>query len=353
MFNHRDSMLQSNFTQSTINDLAAEDVYALNKITNVDVDRDRHGAYGLSDLVLELSHVLDDEAINRVELTVMSDRLREEWQLPKDFQIIETRNKEIGILLNEVEELAWRTSGAINQTDSETLKKVLSVGRNKDYFDQQFYEQDMQSLLDFVNQANQFDDRIKLLEEWILRKEQEIKQRVVLPPKALQKSDAELHKIVDRDLKKAREALLGKLLTQDEFGNEVSAKGYNDLTTRDLSRIAESISVRLHIFNGEYPEFMPQTVKAILEHPNLSMVDYDKLNTFSRMFELDWRGDRSIANKNEFLATKPIYINENDKSNIAGYEDLGRFELSVLMKYACTPFVEDLSSKLINKTNPK
>jgi hypothetical protein len=42
---------------------------------------------------------------------MMSERLIQEWDLSKDFQIIETRNKEIGMVMNEMEELAWRTAG--------------------------------------------------------------------------------------------------------------------------------------------------------------------------------------------------------------------------------------------------
>jgi|DEB0MinimDraft_12_1074336.scaffolds.fasta_scaffold21400_2 hypothetical protein len=42
----------------------------------------------------------------------------------------------------------------------------------------------MQSLKDFVKDVNSFDDREKMLEEWVVRKEQEIKSRVNLPPKA-------------------------------------------------------------------------------------------------------------------------------------------------------------------------
>lgn len=62
---------------------------------------------------------------------------------------------------------------------------MLSVKRNKDYFDKQFFDTDMQSLDNFVEAANQYDDRIKLLERWIVRKEDEIKSRVVRPPKSL------------------------------------------------------------------------------------------------------------------------------------------------------------------------
>lgn len=86
-----------------------------------------------------------------------------------------------------------------------------------------------------------------------------------------------------------------------------------------------------------------------MEHPNLALVDYDKLNTFSRMFELDWRGDRSLANKSDFLASKPIYISENDRGNIVAYTNVGPEELSALVKQACTPFVEGLCQKLLHR----
>lgn len=65
----------------------------------------------MSDLVLELSHFLDEEVVNKVESDLLSEKLRTEWGVTKDFKIIETRNKEISILLNEMEELAYRASG--------------------------------------------------------------------------------------------------------------------------------------------------------------------------------------------------------------------------------------------------
>jgi hypothetical protein len=126
---------------------------------------------------------------------------------------------------------------------------------------------------DFIKAANPYDDRQKLLEEWVVRKEQEIKSRVNLPPKAFQKSDEELFAYNDGKLKKAREQLVSKFLMTDEFGNKAPQKAYGDLTTAELSQIAESLSVRLHLFKGEYPAFMPQAVKAVMEHPNISQSD--------------------------------------------------------------------------------
>ena len=124
----------------------------------------------------------------------MSDRLREEWNLPDEFQIIETRSKEVGIVLNELEELAWRSAGEFTQQEIDTIQKMFSINRNKDHFDRQFYENDMQSMRDFIKKVNKYDDRNDLLKEWLARKEEEIKSRVVVPPKSLQQTDEVLYK---------------------------------------------------------------------------------------------------------------------------------------------------------------
>ena len=59
---------------------------------------------------------------------------------------METRNKEIGLTLNELEEVAWRMSGQYAKDEVQGLENVLSVGRNTDFFDKHFYDTDMQSL---------------------------------------------------------------------------------------------------------------------------------------------------------------------------------------------------------------
>lgn len=91
---------------------------------------------------------------------------------------------------------------------------------------------------------------------------------------------------------------------------------------------------------------MPHTVKAIMEHPNLTRTDYDKLNTFSRMFELDWRGDRAIQNKMQFLATNPVYVSKIDRTNTEDYEWHGNTEVISSLRFACTPFVPQIVDKM-------
>lgn len=60
---------------------------------------------------MELGHFLDEEVINKIETEFYSDRMRNDWGMTKDFRAVETRNKEIGLVLNELEELAFRSSG--------------------------------------------------------------------------------------------------------------------------------------------------------------------------------------------------------------------------------------------------
>jgi hypothetical protein len=296
-------------------------------------------------VVIELAHFLDEEVINRVEMHILSDKVINDWGLPSDFKIIETRNKEIGMVLNELEEVAWRMAGMFDQRDTETLYTMFSINRNKDSFDKQYFSTDMQSMKDFLVSTNSHDNRAALLESWVSRKELEIKARVVLPTAAFKKSDDQLHNQIDQKLKSAREKIVAKFLDNDEFGKKTSEKDYKNLTSSELERISESICVRLNLFNGDYPAFMPQAVKAVMEHPSLAKSDYSKLEAFARMFELDWRGDRTLANKKEFLATNPVY--HKNESNIEGYGTIGNFEASAMLRVACTPFVENLAEGLM------
>jgi hypothetical protein len=43
---------------------------------------------------------------------------------------METRNKEISLVLNELEELAWRMAGQFNKKDLDAIKATFSIQRN-------------------------------------------------------------------------------------------------------------------------------------------------------------------------------------------------------------------------------
>ena len=294
--NLRDSMVPKEASKLTINEVDAKSLYALNSISRVALEREAHGQFALNDLVLELSHFLDEDVLNKVETEIFSGRLRKEWGLSNDFKIVESRNKEISLVLNELEELAWRSAGELTDKDFENFKAMISVKRNKDYFDRQFYDNDMKSFRSFFEAVNKYDDRLHLLERWLVRKEDEIKSRVVRPPANLRKSDQELAAEVDAPLKRARERLASRLLIADEFGNAIE-KEYKDLTSKELHSLTENLCLRLYLFNYEYPAFLPQVIRAVREHPNLLKSDKDQVDLYCKMFEVDWRGDQKLENR--------------------------------------------------------
>jgi hypothetical protein len=56
------------------------------------------------------------------------------------------------------------------------------------------------------------------------------------------------------------------------------------------------------------------------------------VDSFCEIFEIDWRGDKSIKNKKELLATNPIYLKFNDnKSNFEGYGEVGNIVATTMI----------------------
>ncbi len=73
--------------------------------------------------------------MRQVEINCLQDTLKKQWNLQADFKLTEQRNKEIDIVLEELEELAWRTSGQFSDKDVKAVKDMFLVGRGIDHFD--------------------------------------------------------------------------------------------------------------------------------------------------------------------------------------------------------------------------
>jgi hypothetical protein len=52
------------------------------------------------------------------------------------------------------------------------------------------------------------------------------------------------------------------------------------------------------------------------------------MEAITKMFELDWRGDRTLKNKKEFLATHPLYLHPRGQSNLISYGVIGNNEVT-------------------------
>lgn len=334
-----DSLLPANHSHKKINSVSAEDLFTLNSIPRVEIDRSKHGNYALNDIILELGHFLDQDLVEKVNLSLLSDNMRQDWGLHPEFQLVETRNKEIDLVINQLEETVWRMSGQIDEKDFNDIKRMFSIKRNKDAFDKSYYDNDMQSMANFVAEANHYDNRYNMLSEWLARKEKEFKARINMPPKHLQQTDQQLFARYDKKLKKAREQLVAKMVNNGD-GKQ---KKYEDLTSLELHGLAENLAIRLYNFDYDYPKFLPQTIKAIMEHKNLNVVDKHLLESYCRIFELDWRGDQTFDNKNEMMMTNPIYYHG---TNTKAFGELNPSKVSQMLKEACVPFLDDLTVSL-------
>ena len=118
------------------------------------------------------------------------------------------------------------------------------------------------------------------------------------------------------------------------------------MTTRELSMLAESISVRLHLFKREYPIFLPHLVKAIMEHPNLKNSDRSTLDTYCNLFELDWKFDKSVENREKFLIENPVYLDSKYEPNLENILGINQKWISDKIKTACVPFLPILIEKI-------
>jgi len=69
-------MVPKHASSRRLSELSANDLYALNSLPKVKIDREEHGDYGLNDIVLEMSHLLDRNTVRKVELSLLEDNLR-------------------------------------------------------------------------------------------------------------------------------------------------------------------------------------------------------------------------------------------------------------------------------------
>ena len=191
------------------------DKYAFGSLGKVDLSNEKVQNFSISDLVYELNHFIDPATVRKVEFALMEDKIKQEWGLKGDFTIVEQRNKEVDLALKEIEELAWRMASQFNEREKQGIKDIISVGRNLEAFDKEFYETDMKSFDEFFELANQFDDRNNLLERWIARKDTDCDLRVNLPTNEMKLSDFEIYKRTSKNEKKAREMIVFNMLPRE------------------------------------------------------------------------------------------------------------------------------------------
>lgn len=126
-------MVPTKHTEKALKSLPSEDLTHLHSLPLVDTTG--LGNYALSDLVLEMNVLLDHRTIQNIQEEVYVDYMKYEWGLPPTFSMNERRNKEIDLVMGEIEEKAYRFAGKLQKYELEGLKEMYKIKRGDGVFD--------------------------------------------------------------------------------------------------------------------------------------------------------------------------------------------------------------------------
>ena len=74
-----------------------------------------------------------------------------------------------------------------------------------------------------MEEANSYDNRLTLTEQWLERKEREVGSRYNLPPEHLQLSDKQLHEEIESKFEEARRKLV-KRIFDGKSSDEINSR---------------------------------------------------------------------------------------------------------------------------------
>jgi hypothetical protein len=126
-------MLPSSHSSLSLSSLSNNDISHLNALPLVDLSH--LSEYALNDLVLELSHLLDSSTITSIQQEVFVENLKHQWDLPEDFSLSQARNKEIDLLLGEVEENCYRHAAEFEEHEIKGMRQMFTTNMHDTLFD--------------------------------------------------------------------------------------------------------------------------------------------------------------------------------------------------------------------------
>ena len=101
-----------------------------------------HSNFSFNDIVLEMSHLIDRDTVRKVELKMLEAKLKNDFQLGQAFSLVQSRNKEVDYLHQELEEISWRMASTLDTKDKAVIKEMFALGRGLDNFDKVFFDLD-------------------------------------------------------------------------------------------------------------------------------------------------------------------------------------------------------------------
>jgi len=287
--------LTPHLTKLKISDLTSEDLNLINSLPNTNFMPD-HKEYSLSELILELSHFIDNNTLNKF---LLENFIQTHFQQVSEESrnIFENYNKEPKLINQEIKETIWRLSGTFNENDKETILRFFRVKRGKSSYDRCWLEIDEKSLNDFINDVNPNENRLLLLEKWLKRKEREYATRINLPAKHLRKSDKRIHIEYKKKEKNELVQLLCKLF---------NVKETKMITEKSISNFIDNFVEKLFLFEFNYPSTIIDIFNALQICENIKVEDKELLDTYRSFFKVEENSEN--YDLNEFLCVSPVKL---------------------------------------------
>ena len=76
--------------------------------------------------------------MRKVELSLLEDTLKKKWVLADDFSLVDRRNKEIDLVMHEMEEVTWRTAALFDAREKKSIEDMVFIDRGHDAFENAF-----------------------------------------------------------------------------------------------------------------------------------------------------------------------------------------------------------------------
>jgi len=142
-------------SQKDQNEFRSLDFFNLNAVENL----------ALNDLILEISLFYDDAIISRVESQIKGEAISKDWDISSNFKFDASENREVRLVLDSVEENIWRRGGRFTPENIEAVSEMFGILRGKTKNDKEWLKADQESLQEFIQSVNQYENREKLLVE--------------------------------------------------------------------------------------------------------------------------------------------------------------------------------------------
>ena len=70
------------------------------------------------------------------------------------------------------------------------------------------------------------------------------------------------------------------------------------------------------------------------------------MDAYCKLFELDWRGDVALENRENLLMQSPIYTHASDRSGLSHKSQVTNTSVVTHLKQACSPYLPSLLQKM-------